>query len=90
MAAPPETPEDSGHSPINIRNLSVKCGNCDTYQTLSHFSRRDEWNVYVYECENEICDADVTRTLVEVPAELDEFAHRDPTWRGGGRHGASG
>ena len=25
----------SGPSTINIRNLSIKCGNCDTYQTLS-------------------------------------------------------
>ena len=22
---------------INIRNLSIKCGNCDTYQTLTAF-----------------------------------------------------
>lgn len=77
-------------SPINIRNLSIKCGNCDTYQTLSAFSQREGWNVYTFECENDICDAAVTRTLVEVPADLDEFARRDPAWRGGGRHGAHG
>jgi hypothetical protein len=29
----------------------------------------------------------VTRTLVEVPVDLDEFANRDPEWRGGGKHG---
>jgi len=34
---------------INIRNLSIKCGNCDTYQTLSGFTRREGWNVYTYE-----------------------------------------
>jgi hypothetical protein len=72
---------------INIRNISIKCGNCNTYQTLSGYGRREGWNVYTYECENDICDPAVTRTLVEVPADLDEFAHRDPEWRGGGRHG---
>ena len=76
-------------STINIRNISIKCGRCDTYQTLSAYSRRGEWNVYTYECENDVCDPEVTRTLVEVPAELDEFARRDPSWRGGGPHGGS-
>ena len=29
---------------INIRNISIKCGNCNTYQTLAAFSRRDaDW-----------------------------------------------
>lgn len=74
------------NDPIDIRDLSVKCGNCNTYQTLAGFSRRDEWNVYTYECENEICDPAVTRTHVEVPRELDTFARRDPEWRGGRRH----
>jgi hypothetical protein len=78
-------------SSINIRNLSVKCGHCGTYQTLTGFSRREEWNVYTYECENRVCDPEVTRTLVEVPRELDEFARRDPEWHGGRRHaGADG
>ena len=72
---------------INIRNLSIKCGHCDTYQTLSGYARREDWNLYTYECENEVCDPAVTRTIVEVPAELDEFARRDSDWRGGGRHG---
>jgi hypothetical protein len=61
---------------INIRNISVKCGNCDTYQTLCGFGRRDEWHVYTYECENEVCEAAMTRTLIEIPVELDEFAQR--------------
>ena len=74
----------------NIRELSVKCGNCQTYQTLTGFSREAEINVYTYECENEICDPGVTRTLVEVHREVDEFANRDPNWRGGGQHGAHG
>ena len=67
---------------INIRNLSIKCGHCETYQTLTGFSRSGEWNVYTYECENDICDAQMTRTLVEVPRELDDFARRDPAWKG--------
>ena len=69
------------HSSINIRNLSIKCGACDAYQTLVGFRRRDDWNVYVYECENQVCDPEATRTLLEVPRELDEFANRDPEWR---------
>lgn len=68
---------------IDIRNLSVQCGNCRTYQTLCSFSRREDWHVYTYECENETCDPAVTRTLLEVPVDLDEFARRDPDWRGG-------
>ncbi len=71
---------------IDIRNLSIKCGRCDTYQTLGHFGRRDGWNVYTYECENDRCDPDATRTLLEVPEALDAFARRDPAWRGGRRH----
>lgn len=92
MAATPDDhrrdePEDApAHSPINIRNLSIKCGACNTYQTLSHFRRSGDWNVYTYECENGICDPEVTRTYLEVPAELDEFANRDPGWHGGGVH----
>ena len=77
-------------SMLNIRNLSVKCGNCNTYQTLCGFAPGEETNVYTYECENDVCDREVTRTLMEVPRELDEFARRDPEWRGGGRHGAHG
>ncbi|MGH9464177.1 MAG: hypothetical protein ACRD0X_00925 [Thermoanaerobaculia bacterium] len=77
-------------STINIRNLSIKCGHCDTYQTLVHFHRAGESNVYTYVCENERCDPEVTKTYVEVPRELDEFAHRDPEWHGGKRHAGAG
>ena len=77
------------HSPVNIRNISIKCGNCNTYQTLASFSRREEWNVYTFECENDVCDPAVTRTHVEVPQELDEFANRDPEWRGGKKWGGA-
>jgi len=67
---------------INIRNISIKCGQCGTYQTLCGFARSKDKNVYTYECENDVCKPDVTRTLVEVPSDLDEFARRDPTWKG--------
>ena len=82
--------EEQAEETVDIRNISVKCGNCNTYQTLSGFSRRDDWNVYTYECENGVCDPEVTRTYVEVPRSMDAFARRDPEWRGGGRHGAWG
>jgi hypothetical protein len=72
---------------VNIRDISIKCGNCGTYQTLAAYSRRQGWNVYTYECENDVCDPAVTRTLVEVPEEIDAFARRDPGWRGGRIHG---
>lgn len=68
---------------VDIRDISVKCGNCSTYQTLVGFGRRDAWNIYTYECENDRCDPAVTRTLIELPREIDEFARRDPAWRGG-------
>ena len=93
---------DSDFQPrtINIRNLSIKCGNCGTYQTLCGFQRRkagpreagprEEWNVYTYECENDVCDPAVTRTYLEVAAEIDEFADRDPEWHGGAVHAGAG
>ena len=81
-----EDPGDIRPSTIHIRNLSIKCGNCDTYQTLCGFARREEWNVYTYECENDVCDPAVTRTYLEVPADLDEFANRDLDWHGGAVH----
>ena len=85
--SPPKSLPIAGPSTINIRNLSIKCGNCDTYQTLSHFRPRgDGRHVYTYECENEVCDPAVTRTYLEVPADLDEFANRDPDWHGGEVH----
>jgi len=92
MSAPPEPPPTAGGEElerINIRNLSIKCGNCDTYQTLSGYARREDWNVYTYECENDVCDPAATRTLLEVPVDLDEFANRDPEWRGGKKHGGA-
>lgn len=78
------------NDPVNIRDISIKCGNCNTYQTLTGFARAGERNVYTYECENGTCDPKVTRTLVEVPIEIDSFARRDPAWRGGGKHGEIG
>lgn len=75
---------------INIRNLSVKCGHCDCYQTLMTFTQNAEgWNVYTYECEGTHCVAEHSRTLIEIPQDLDEYAHRDPEWRGGAIHGGA-
>ena len=79
----------TGHASINIRDISIKCGRCDNYQTLAKFERRGEWNVYTYECDNGRCEPEMTRTLIEVPVALDEFANRDPNWRGGKRHAGS-
>ena len=72
---------------INIRDLSVKCGRCGDYQVLVGFGRRGDWNVYTYECEGGSCEPGETRTLLEVPRELDEFARRDPSWPPGGEPG---
>lgn len=82
----PASPVSEGPSMINIRNLSVKCGRCGSYQTLCHFRQAEGWNIYIFECENDVCRPEDTRTLLEVPEELDEFAHRDPEWHGGARH----
>lgn len=79
----------AGWTRINVRNLSVKCGRCGNYQALVGFERGDEWNTYRYECENETCDLEQTRTLIEVPSFLDEFADRNPAWKGGRRHAGS-
>ena len=61
---------------IDIFMMSVKCGNCDAYQTIVKFRKDAEKNVYTYECENEICDPNVTRTIVEVPKHLDNSTRR--------------
>ena len=53
-----------------------ECGNCDTYQTIVKFRKGAEKNVYTYECENEICDPNVTRTYLEVPTHLDNSTRR--------------
>ena len=61
---------------IDIFMMSVKCGNCDTYQTIVGFRKYTDKNVYTYECENDICDPNVTRTIVEVPRGLDNSTKR--------------
>jgi hypothetical protein len=61
---------------IDIFVMSIKCGNCETYQTVVGFKKYPEKNVYTYECENEICDPNVTRTIVEVPKEVDNSTKR--------------
>lgn len=61
---------------IDIFMMSVKCGNCDSYQTVVGFKKYPDKNVYTYECENDRCDPNVTRTIVEVPKELDNSTKR--------------
>lgn len=61
---------------IDIFMMSVKCGNCETYQTVVGFRREGEKNVYTYECENDICDPNVTRTILEVPRQVDNSTRR--------------
>ena len=61
---------------IDIFMMSVKCGNCDGYQTVLKFQKHPDKNVYIYECENEVCDPNVTRTIVEVPREVDNSTKR--------------
>ncbi len=63
---------------VNIRDLSIRCGRCQSYQTLTTYEPGDGYNVYTYECENETCRPEATRTLVEVPVVLDLFARRHP------------
>lgn len=63
---------------INIRDLSVKCGVCGTYQTLSAWEPGDGFNAYTYECESGPCEAEKTRTVVEVPVVLDLFYEAHP------------
>ena len=73
MSAPTS---EAGLHVIDVFMMSVKCGNCDTYQTIVGFQKLPDKNVYTYECENEICDPNVTRTIVEVPKELDNSTKR--------------
>ena len=68
---------------INIRDISVRCARCLNYQTLSAYATRPGWNVYTYECDAGTCDAETTRTIVEVPVEIDEFAQTHPDCGGG-------
>ena len=42
----------------------------------SKFRKLPDKNIYTYECENETCDPNVTRTIVEVPRHLDNSTRR--------------
>lgn len=89
-AAPERAPR--GPTPVNIRNFSVRCGRCDQYQVIVGFKPLDEeWNLYTYECDGEPCASEpsLTRTYIEVPVDLDEFANRNPSWRGGKKWGGA-
>lgn len=67
---------------INLRDLSIKCGRCGEYQTLSDFEPCDGFHRYTYECEETGCNADETRTYLEIPSALDLF-HKKPPMCGG-------
>jgi hypothetical protein len=72
-----DAPEDDpGQHVIDVFMMSVKCGNCDTYQTIVSFRKFPDKNVYTYECENDLCDPNVTRTILEVPKHLDNSTKR--------------
>ncbi len=72
-----EEPEDRPElHVIDIFMMSVKCGNCDMYQTIVGFKKHPDKNVYTYECESDICDPNVTRTIVEVPKQFDNSTKR--------------
>ena len=73
VSAPEQTPD---LHVIDIFMMSVKCGNCETYQTIVGFKKFPDKNVYTYECENDQCDPNVTRTIVEVPREVDNSTKR--------------
>jgi ribosomal protein S27E len=73
---PTDEKDDPSRHVIDIFMMSVKCGNCDTYQTIVGFRKHPEKNVYTYECENEVCDPNVTRTIVEVPRGVDNSTKR--------------
>ena len=61
---------------INIRDLSIRCGRCMNFMTLTAYAPREGWNAYTYECDTGTCDPEASRTVVEVPVPLDEFAQR--------------
>jgi len=73
MASSEDLPEQHV---IDIFMMSVKCGFCDTYQTVVGFKKLADKNVYTYECQNETCDPNMTRTILEVPKHLDNSTKR--------------
>jgi hypothetical protein len=75
--------EDSEGRPethvVDVFMMSVKCGNCEKYQTIVSFEKRGDLNVYKYECDWDAspdCDPNVTRTIVEVPQHVDNSTRR--------------
>lgn len=86
-----EVPEEAGvmggPRRIDLRHLSLRCAGCDGYPTLAHYRRAGDWNIYTFEHEDGgPCDPEAVRTFLEVHADADVFASRDPDWHGGKRH----
>jgi hypothetical protein len=75
-----QTEDSPAFQVIDIFMMSVKCGNCDKYQTVVGFDMsHPDKNVYTYECDWDVspdCDVNVTRTIVEVPKHLDNSTRR--------------
>ena len=40
---------------INIRDVSLRCGQCRNFMTLSAYEARDGWNAYTFECDGGGC-----------------------------------
>jgi len=68
---------------INLRDLSVRCGRCSNYMTLSGYETRAGWNAYTFECDGGGCEPAASRTVIEIPTEIDEFARKHPDCGGG-------
>ena len=56
-------------TPVNIRNFSVRCGQCDKYPVLASYEPSEEHNVYRFECDEV---PDCQPIFLEIPIELDE------------------
>jgi hypothetical protein len=51
--------------------------------TLSGYEPRPGWNAYTYQCDAGSCEPSASRMVIEVPAEIDEFAQKHPDCAGG-------
>ena len=46
--------------------------------TLTSYLPREGWNAYSFECDGGGCGSGISRAVVEVPVERDEFAQKHP------------
>lgn len=90
MEVPDAAGTSVGPGRVDLRNFSVRCTGCDGYPTLAHYRREVDsegqgWNVYTYQCEDDVCQPPRSRDLLLHP-DVDVFANRDPNWHGGKVH----